>query len=329
MRGDNSSTQVSLPAYGEGMPFDSVTLARPDGQLTGLFRPGQGRPIVLLHGAMGDAPAWLRVAERLAPTRPLLLPNRRGRRDSTHPDETYSVGTEVGDLWAWIETLPGPVDLVTHSFGGLIATEAVRRGAPVASLLLYDPVARPFADDAVRSAIRQASDAGDLDTVVVLINTALSGYDQEHVARLRATGAWAALLRLAAPAASELDAIERFEPPWEDYRQLGVPVTLLAGEHSVSRAPYGDSVATFRRALGVREQLLPGEDHIAHVTAPDLLADAIATRLGATPATGDTHHVESGHVESHQVESGHVESARVHRATEATPRHTSSRSAPC
>lgn len=278
------------------MPFDSVTLARQDGQLTGLFRPGQGRPIVLLHGGMGDAPAWLQVAERLAPTRPLLLPNRRGRRDSTHPDGTYSVGTEVGDLWAWIETFPEPVDLVTHSFGGLIATEAVRRGAPAASLVLYDPVARPFADDAVRATIRQATEAGDLETVVVLINTALSGYDQAHVARLRASRAWAALIRLAAPAAAELDAIEGFEPPWEDYGQLGVPVTLLAGEHSAARAPYGHSLANFSRALGVREQLLLGEDHIAHVTAPELLADAIATRLSAAPATGNTHDAEPGSV---------------------------------
>lgn len=261
------------------MPFDSVTLDRPDAHLTGLFRAGQGRPIVLLHGGMADAPAWRHVIDRLEPERPLLAPNRRGRRGSTDPDGSYSVETEAADLLAWVDTLLEPVDLVAHSLGGLIATEAVRRGAPVASLVLYDPVARPFADDAARAAVRHATDGGDLDMVVTLINMAVSGYDEAHVARLRATAAWAALVKLAGPAAAELEAIHSFEPPWVDYSRLDVPVTLIAGEHTVHRAPYADSVANFSRALGIREQLLPGQDHIAHVTAPELLADTIAPHV--------------------------------------------------
>lgn len=258
---------------------DLVTLDRPDAELTAWFRHGEGRPIVLLHGGMADAPAWRHVTDRLEPARPLLVPNRRGRRGSTDPDASYSVQTEVGDLLAWVGTLPGPVDIVAHSLGGLIATEVVRQGAPVASLALYDPVARPFADDAARAAIRRATDSGDLDTVVALINTAVSGYDEAHVARLRATGAWVALLELAGPAAAELEAIHGFEPPWADYARFDVPVTLVAGEHTVHRSPYGDSVAAFQRALGVDVVVLEGQDHIAHVTAPELLADTFAAHL--------------------------------------------------
>ena len=260
-------------------PVDQVTLDRPEAELTALSRPGTGRPIVLLHGGMADAPAWRQVTDRLAPGRPLLVPNRRGRRGSTDPDASYSVQTEVDDLLAWVSTLPGPVDLLAHSMGGLISTEAVRQGAPVASLALYDPVARPFADDRARAAIRRATAAGDLDTVAALINTAVSGYAEEHVTRLRATAAWAALVKLAGPAAAELDAIDAFEPPWSDYARLSVPVTLIAGEHTVHRSPYGDSVAAFKRALGVDVVVLEGQDHIAHVAAPELLAETLAAHL--------------------------------------------------
>lgn len=262
-------------------PFDQVSLERPDANLTARSRPGTGRPIVLVHGGMADAPAWRKVTERLEPARPLLVPNRRGRRGSTDPDASYSVQTEVGDLLAWVSTLPGAVDVVAHSLGGLIATEAVRQGAPAASLTLYDPVARPFADDAARAAIRRATDAGDLDAVVTLINTAVSGYAEAHVAQLRATRAWAALMELAGPAAAELDAIDAFEPRWADYEKLDVPVTLIAGEHTVHRPPYGESVAAFQRALGVDVLVLEGQDHIAHVAAPELLADTIAAHLPA------------------------------------------------
>lgn len=256
-----------------------ATLDRPGAELTALSRPGMGKPIVLLHGGMADAPAWRRVIDHLEPGRPLLAPNRRGRRGSTDPDGSYTLETEIGDLLAWVDTLSEPVDLVAHSLGGLIATEAVRRGAPVASLVLYDPVARPFADEAALAAIRRATDAGDLDTVVALINTAVSGYAEAHVAQLRATRAWAALVELASSAAAELEAIEAFEPPWADYAGLGVPVTLIAGEHTVHRPPYGDSVAAFARALGVEVGVLDGQDHIAHVMAPELLADTVASAL--------------------------------------------------
>lgn len=256
-----------------------VTLDRPGAELTALARPGEGRPIVLLHGGMADAPAWRRVIDHLEPARPLLAPNRRGRRGSADPDGSYTVETEIDDLLAWVDTISEPVDLVAHSMGGLIATEAVRRGASVTSLVLYDPVARPFADDAALTAIRRATASGDLDTVVVLINTAVSGYDEAHVARLRATGAWAALVELARPAAAELEALEAFEPHWADYAGLGVPVTLIAGEHTVRRRPYASSVAAFRRALGVDVVVLDGQDHIAHVMAPEQLADTVAAAL--------------------------------------------------
>lgn len=255
----------------------------PDAHLTALSRAGEGRPIVLVHGAMADAPSWRRVAEQLHPSRPLLVVNRRGRRGSTPPGSGYSVDTEVGDLLAWVDTFPGQVDLVAHSIGGLFAAEAVLRGAPVASLVLYDPVARPFGTTAL-AAIRAATDDGDLDAVVTLINTAISGYDDAHVERLRATGAWAALRELARPAAAELEAINAFDPPWERYARLDVPVEILGGEHSAYRTPYGQPLGDFRSAFGTGEPiLLEGQDHIAHVTAPDLLAETIAAVQARLP----------------------------------------------
>lgn len=261
------------------MTLGEQHLERGDVRLTALTRTGRGQPVVLLHGGMADAPAWAAVAEQLNPDRPLLVPNRRGRRGSTDPGEDYSVVTEVEDLLAWLATVRSPVDLVAHSYGGLIAVEAVRRGAPVGSLTLYDPVARPFAGRA-RHDIRVARRAGDLDTVVTLVNTAIAGYGEDHVERLRASSAWGPLLVLARPAAAELDAIEEFDPPWAEYGALGVPVRLIAGELTLDRSPYGDSIRAFSAALGVRPVILPGQDHIAHVTAPGLLAETIQGVVG-------------------------------------------------
>ena len=85
------------------------------GDLVGLTRPGAGVPVVLLHGAMADAHEWRDVVDAVAPRRPALVPNRRGRRPSGDLPKNYFVETEVADLLGWLALQDGPVDLVGHA----------------------------------------------------------------------------------------------------------------------------------------------------------------------------------------------------------------------
>ena len=249
------------------------------GDLAALTRPGAGAPVVVVHGVMADAEAWRPVAEAIAPERPVLVPNRRGRRPGPGTGVGYGLDREVADLTAWLHGLGEPADVVAHSYGGLVALEAVRRGAPARSLVLYEPVARPCGDHLLPR-LRAALAAEDLDTAVEMINVDLSGYSREHVAQLRRTPAWPRLRELAVPSAEELGAIERFPLDPAGYRSLGVPVALLAGELSRHRPPYGGALERVRATLGVDDvALLPGQDHLAHVTAPDLLARTLAREI--------------------------------------------------
>lgn len=165
--------------------FSSVTVDVKDETLTALARPGQGIPIVIVHGVIADAVAWKQVAGKVAPERPALVLNRRGRVPSAPLSEGYGVETEVQDLLRWLSTLEGPVDLVGHSYGGLIAVQAIREGANIRSLVLYEPVAHPFGLEAL-PLVAAAISAGDLDAAVEIINVDLSGYTQAHVQTLRA-----------------------------------------------------------------------------------------------------------------------------------------------
>jgi pimeloyl-ACP methyl ester carboxylesterase len=261
-------------------PLDETRHSASSGDLVGLTRPGVGRPIVLLHGVMADAYAWRRVVDALAPTRPAVVPNRRGRKPSAAMPDNYSIETEVEDLVGWLALQEQPVDLVGHSYGGLIAAEAVRRGAPVHSLVLYEPVARPFAGEALpklQGALRQ----GDLDAAVEIINVDLSGYSRAHVDSLRSDPVWSKLRALSAPAGAELTAIEEFEFAPAAYSSLGVPTVLIAGELSRHRPPYGPCVDRFLRALRLEDVIvLEGHDHLAHVTGPLDLARAINDSIG-------------------------------------------------
>lgn len=243
-----------------------VTLESDHGTLTALARTGQGTPVVVVHGVMADANAWKHVVETLAPGRPVLVLNRRGRAASAPLNEGYDVATEVRDLLLWLATLESPVDLVGHSYGGLIAVEVIRRGARVRSLVLYEPVAHPFGA-AAAPLLTAAVTAGDLDAAVEIINVDLSGYTRGHVEALRASPAWPKLLHLAAPTGAELRAINTFT--FTAPGSWTIPTTIIAGEHSRNRPPYGPSVDLFAKALQVTDvTILADQDHLGHVTAP-------------------------------------------------------------
>lgn len=253
----------------------SELIARDGGPLSALVRDGRGHPVVLLHGMLADVDAWRDVIRSLAPGRPLLAPNRRGRGRSTDVGLDHSIQTEVDDLRGWVGTLPSPPDLVAHSFGGLIAVEAVRQGLPVRSLTLYEPVVRPFAPG-VLPALRRASSAGDLDALVSLVNIEVSGYPEPVVRQLRRGPAWSSLRELARPIAAELNAVERFDPDLRRWADLDVPITLIAGSLSVHRSPYGDALDVYRATFPAAPvRILEGADHLAHVTAPSELAALI------------------------------------------------------
>ena len=266
---------------GIGQDFAEVALETDTGRLTALARPGMGVPVVVVHGVMADAFAWTEVVSAVAPERPALVVNRRGRAPSAPLGDDYGLETEVADLLLWLDTLESPVDLVGHSYGGLIASEAVRRGARARSLVLYEPVAGPFAVE-VMPLLNAAVGAGDLDGAVEIINVDLSGYSHEHVATLRSDAVWPKLRTLADPAGPELTAINRFDFVAPD--TWPTPTTLIAGELSRHRPPYGPSTETYRQALGLESVvILEGQDHLAHVTAPLELARAIEGGLAERP----------------------------------------------
>ncbi len=206
------------------------------GDLAALTRPGAGAPVVVVHGVMADAEAWRPVAEAIAPERPVLVPNRRGRRPGPGTGAGYGLDREVEDLTAWLRGIAEPADVVAHSYGGLVALEAVRRGAPARSLVLYEPVARPFGDH-VLPRLRAALAAEDLDTAVEMSTSTCPATraSTSHSCGAHRRGRGCASSRSRRPRSSA--------------RSSGSRSTRPATARSVSRSPWSraSSAATARR----------------------------------------------------------------------------------
>ena len=104
---------------------------------------GHGPPIVILHGGPDfDHEYLLPAFDRLADAFRLVYYDQRGRGRSFSGQDPQgiTIATEIDDLdrvVAW--TGGGPVVLLGHSWGGLLATEyAIRHPARVSHLILLE-----------------------------------------------------------------------------------------------------------------------------------------------------------------------------------------------
>ena len=83
--------------------------------------------VVLVHGVWADASGWSGVIERLQDD---------GYPVAAVPNELRSLSSDAANVRAFLDTMPGPVVLVGHSYGGAVITNAAT-GAPNVRALVY------------------------------------------------------------------------------------------------------------------------------------------------------------------------------------------------
>lgn len=243
------------------------------------------QPAVLVHGSLADS-ASFRPLLRYLPDWTLVSYDRRGwgqSRELGHPQVTLD--THVADLCAVLATMPGPMLVAGHSYGGLVALSAAGQHPELfGAILAYEPPVRwlPWwpADDPWEQLVRQAAAGGGaaqaarsmLEAVLGPAGRAL-GQRGADDAGLAADGA-ALVIEMTEPSLDQ----PRFDPA-----EVRVPVLLAAGGGSLEH----HREITRRLACllpDARFTVLDGARHAAHVTHPARFANLIRhTRPAAQP----------------------------------------------
>src|SRR5437879_11026620 len=96
MKPNTSVKKQSTVAARDHYMTDSVTSK--DGTTISYRQLGHGPGVVLLHGAMESAQSHMQLAEALAATFTVYVPNRRGRGLSGLYGKDYSIQEDVEDM---------------------------------------------------------------------------------------------------------------------------------------------------------------------------------------------------------------------------------------
>ena len=119
--------------------YATYSVTSKDGTLIGYRQLGHGPGVVLVQGAMGTALNFMELAESLANTLTVYVPDRRGRGLSPLPfDEDYTIQKDVEDLDALLAKT-GAYSIFGLSSGALISLQATLTLPAIHKAVIYEP----------------------------------------------------------------------------------------------------------------------------------------------------------------------------------------------
>lgn len=276
------------------------TVRSADGVTIAYEQWGEGPPVVTVHGSDTTRRSWRPFAEHVEGFRVCAM-DRRGR-GASGDDDGYTLDREVedvrgvvGDVNAVVgdvnavatDVSEGATDtsdhgdhdgvaLVGHSFGAIPAFEAARRSDVVSRLVLYEPPAlaerhRAWYHDLVATVERRVLD-GDVAGALRHFEREAAGVPEAVLDRID----WDAQVAMAAQTCREIAAVGAYRAP--DESGITVPVLCLVGEESPSYL-HETTRAIAESIPDSRVETLAGQGHLATLTAPAQLADAVSVFL--------------------------------------------------
>ena len=258
---------------------------------------GQGPPLVLVHGAIGDGEfAWTELLPHLTDRFTCHLPSTRGRGLSgDHPD--HSLPRLQEDIDAFVESIGEPGYLMGWSGGGPLVLGAAERTDAAAAVAAWESggSAEAFGPEGqadlgrLAAALEQVGMAAAEGRLVDAVRAFLIGIcNDEEIAALGGTDfheRWSGGVPELLVFFQQLMAAEGPGPDApEALAQVTAPVLLLTGEETLLEAAFGNAtrhIAAHVADAQVRE--VPGVGHFAPVAAPERVAAELISFLGEVP----------------------------------------------
>lgn len=249
------------------------TVTSVDGTSLAARKTGAGTPLVLVHGTLDGIGAFSLVELQFAERYGVWVYDRRGRGDSGDAED-YSLDCEVEDLRAMVAATGALPHVVAHSFGAVVALQALAAGVEMRSLVVYEPPVNGNAIPVAQiTAIRDAIEERRADDAITTMARDLAGITDEEVAIALAVPPVRKRLRDGVTTAPrELEALRAWNRA--DLPPPDVPTLVLRGERKGSAA-YPDAEQASRIATNGEVVTLAGQGHLGHTFAPTAFVEPV------------------------------------------------------
>jgi len=254
-----------------------------DGVTIGGTVHGQGPPLVLLQGIIGDGDIdWQALLPHLTGRFTCHLPSMRGRGLSgDHPD--LSLGRVTDDFLAYVDSIGEPTGLVGWSGGANQALAVAAQSDAVDAVAPFEPVANSLMDEQEQAALGAAvARAGELahegNLTAAMRAFASWPFTDEDIARAEDAGYFEAAGRYAPNLLNFFQQFMEYEGPMpDDPAVLGAISTPLLVLHGADTKPFLTASARYvaDHVPNARIQEIPGVGHAAPLTHPETLAEAL------------------------------------------------------
>ncbi|MBK8904102.1 MAG: alpha/beta hydrolase [Anaerolineaceae bacterium] len=247
-----------------------------DGTVIGFRRSGSGPALLLVHGTTADHSRWLPIIPRFEQHFTVYGMDRRGRGASGDAPD-YDLLREAEDVAAVVTAIGEPVAILGHSYGAVCSLEAALLTGKVRRLILYEPpipTGLPQYPPGVPDRLQALVDSDRYEDALETFFREVVRMPEHELAAYRQLPVWPVRIHLAPtiPREMAIDRVYRFEQ--EKFANLPVPTLLLLG---------GDSPPLFQQAVELLEAtlpnsqvvILPGQQHIAMDTNPELFAKEV------------------------------------------------------
>jgi pimeloyl-ACP methyl ester carboxylesterase len=205
--------------------------------------------------------------------------DRRGRGESGDASH-YTIEREFEDILAVVNAVGENVNLLGHSFGGILALEAARLARNVRRLVIYEgvPIPREMFPAEMIDRLQTLLAAGKREDVLIKHYRDNVGMGEHEISQLRESPAWSERIAAAHTVPRELKAFAHYNFDAQRFKDFQTPTLLLRGSDS---PPFiKNATETVNQALSnCQIGVLSGQQHIAMYTAPKLLFNAVVQFL--------------------------------------------------
>ena len=257
----------------------NTTVSR-DGTEIGYFTSGDGPPLLLVHGGLGDHTRWGALLPYLEPHFTVHAMDRRGR-GASGDGPTYAPQREFEDVAAVVdaiaETSGRSVDVYGVSLGATFALAAAPLTTNIRRLALYEPGINDV-QDLITPELSERFDAllaaGDADALVETFFRDVLELGDDDIATMRAQPSWPARVASAPTLPRELRNAPEDVFDASRAASVTVPTLLLEGSES-PESLRADVRLVAETVPNTRIEVLEGQAHSADFLAPELVAEKL------------------------------------------------------